>query len=544
METPDHLFQYDVAFSRQLKLFAGSVLVLSAVAVIVTTIHWPLVGDCALMHYICFLSRHGYVPYRTIQDQNLPGSYLPDWIFQSLFGASSLAWRLYDFGLLAAISISMFVIARRSGRFAALWASCLLVLIHARDGMREAGQRDLFAAAILIAGVAAFLWAKRSQRLAPAFLFGFAVGMALTVKPTFLFFCLLPVVDQLLAPDSRALFMQRCAVILAGIACPLLGCILWLASIHSLRNFAYTMEVLAPYHASLGHATWGFLLYNSVSPMLFLVLVWLAIHVLAHMGSMRFQPRSFVDPVLRGTLLYCAFAGWLSYLVQRKAYPYQRDPFLVFLLLLIALDLNALLSRLSGSRAQQWLSALALLWTAIFFAPVSAWKAARYQSSGAAFQAELSGDLQLIDRQDHLGPLSGKVQCLDTVAGCIDTLEHLQIVQASGQIYDEFLFQRPSQAVISDSRSVFAQEIQTNPPLIFVVTASLFPSGPGGYEKLAQWPRFDEWLNQHYAVAVERAPTRGYRSMGRPVVPAGYRLYVRRDVSGGALPARTAAAAN
>jgi hypothetical protein len=506
---------------------------LSALAVVVTTIHWPLAGDSALMHYVGFLSQHGFIPYRTIQDQNLPGSYLPDWILQYFFGASSLAWRFYDFGLLAVISASMFFIARRSGRFAALWASCLLVLIHARDGMREAGERDLFAAALLIAGVSAFLWAKRSKRLAPAFLFGLAAGSALTVKPTLLFFCLLPVVDQLFSPDERTLFLRRCAVVVAGIACPLLGCIVWLASIHSLRNFAYTLEVLAPYHASLGHAAWGFLLYNSISPMLFLVAVWLAVGVLGRLGSTRLQVRSLPDAVVRRTLLYCAFAGWLSYLLQRKAFLYQRDPFLVFFLLLIALDLNGFLTWLSGNRSQQCLSTVALLWTAMVFAPVSAWKVARYQSPDAAFQAELSTDLRLIDRQDHLGSLSGKVQCLDTVAGCIDTLEHLQLVQATGQIYDEFLFQPTSRNVIRDSRSSFAQEIRTNPPLIFIVTASLFPSGPGGYDKLAQWSRFDDWLNQYYVLAVERTPETGYRSMGRPVIPAGYRVYVRRDGGGG-----------
>jgi hypothetical protein len=171
------------------------------------------------------------------------------------------------------------------------------------------------------------------------------------------------------------------------------------------------------------------------------------------------------------------------------------------------------------------------LWSAIIFAPISAWKAAHYQSPDAAFQTQLSSDLHLIDGQDHLGPLSGKVQCLDTVAGCIDTLERLQLVQASGQIYDEYLFQPPSRDVIRDSRSSYSQELRTNPPLLFIVTASLFPSGPRGYEKLAQWPRFDDWLNQHYALAVERTPTTGYRSMGRPVVPDSYRVYVRRDAS-------------
>lgn len=513
-----------------MKVVAGSVLLLSVLAVVVTTMRWPLAGDSALMHYVCFLARHGYVPYRTIQEMNLPGAYVPDWILQCLFGPSSLAWRIYDLALVVAISVSMFFISGRAGRFAALWASCLFMVIHARDGMREAGERDLFASALLIAGVAAFVWARRHQRVGPAFFFGLAAGAALTVKPTFLFFCLLPVVDQLVSPDKRGLFFRRCAVVLAGIACPLLVCILWLARIDSLRDFAYTLRVLAPYHASLGHATWRFLFYNSVSPMFLLLVLWLAIHLLGRLRTME-SDMCRSDAAVRRALLWCAFAGWISYLVQRKAYLYQRDPFLVFVLLLIALDLNAFLSLPSGKRSEEWLSAVALMWTALVFAPVSAWKTAHYRSPDAAFQTQLSGDLGLIDAQDNLGPLSGKVQCLDTISGCIDVLERLQLVQASGQIYDEFLFQASNAEAIRNSRMSFAKEVQANPPLIFLVTASLFPSGPNGYEKLAQWPWFNEWLNQHYVIAIERTPTKGYRSMGRPVVPASYRVYVRRDVS-------------
>lgn len=479
------------------------------------------------MHYVAFLAKNGFVPYRTIQEMNLPGSYLPDWILQSLFGPSSLAWRLYDFGLLAAISFSMFLIARHSGRFAALWASCLLVLIHTRDGMREGGERDLFASALLLAGVAAFLWAKRSNRIWPTFLFGLAAGSALTVKPTFIFFCLIPIADQLHSRDERAVFVRRCAALVTGIACPLLIATLWLAGIHSLLSFGYALEVLAPYHASLGHVTWGFLLYNSVSPMLALLVLWLAIRVLANVRPTEVDESSITGPVVRRTLFYCAVAGWLSYLVQRRAYLYQRDPVLVFLLLLIALDLNAMLS--SRNVVRQWASASALLWTAFVFAPISAWKVAHYQSPDAAFQAQLSADLHQIDTQDHLGSLSGKVQCVDNISGCIDTLEHLQLKQASGQIYDEFLLHSARSEAVRYERTSFVKDLRTNPPLIFIVTAPLFPSGPDDYRKLLQWPEFDKWLDEHYSLALERTPTRGYQSMGRPVIPASYRLYVRRD---------------
>ena len=60
---------------RNLRLMVAVVLVASVGFAAIATLHWPVVGDAPLMHYVAFLIDHGKVPYRDIVDVNLPGTY-------------------------------------------------------------------------------------------------------------------------------------------------------------------------------------------------------------------------------------------------------------------------------------------------------------------------------------------------------------------------------------------------------------------------------------------------------------------------------------
>lgn len=64
------------------------------------------------------------------------------------------------------------------------------------------------------------------------------------------------------------------------------------------------------------------------------------------------------------------------------------------------------------------------------------------------------------------------------------------------------------------------------------MSGTLFPSGPEGYGKLSKWPAFAAWLADRYNLEAERVML-PVRSVGRVVVPAGYRLYVLRPSAGG-----------
>jgi len=138
------IFLYKVLFS--------TVLLSCLVAFVWSSLHWPLVGDAPLFHYIVFLMHHGMVPYRQIVDLNLPGTYAVQDFVIRVFGPGALAWRIYDLSLLALIGLAMMAICGRNHRFAALFAATVFALIHGRDGLIQLGQRDLLMTALLLCG--------------------------------------------------------------------------------------------------------------------------------------------------------------------------------------------------------------------------------------------------------------------------------------------------------------------------------------------------------------------------------------------------------
>jgi hypothetical protein len=534
---------------KRIQQLISAVLLLSVAWFAFRTIHWPLVGDASLMHYVAFLIDHGLAPYRDITDINLPASYLPDWTIIHLFGPFALPWRLYDLSLLAIATAAMAVIARPSGWFPALWAGCLFALIHGRDGLEQVGQRDLTGGVLLLIGTATLLSGARNRRTWPTALFGLCVGLATMIKPTLAPFLLLvlstprnlqdtPVEQQTMDRINRKTAPTLSRRILAastGWLLPVLLCLIWLQTKGSLKAFCQSLTVLAPYHASLGHPHIHPLLRDWFSPILTILLVWLI--VLAINRSQNHPSRPATPPTTekqreRRTLLCAVLLGAFSYLAQFKGYPYHRYPFLLFLLLLIAIDLtNALTpSRTPTNRTQtvQALSSAILLWGGLILGPSSALKASHYNWRNEEFRLTLQADLQSAAHRLNIPSLSGKIQCLDTIAGCINTLYDMQLTQTSGHLYDEFLFHPPGSPAIDATSAAFFQAMQANPPLALVVTDPLFPSGPDHYAKLDQWPEFTLWLNQHYQLDAERHLTQPKQWVGQPIIPPGYRLYTLR----------------
>jgi hypothetical protein len=490
----------------------------------IKTIHWPLTGDASLMRYVGFLMDHGWVPYRDIGDINLPGSYVPDWLVVHFLGTAALPWRLYDLGLLTVIFAGMHLVPRRGVVFVTIWGGCLFALIHGRDGLQQVGQRDLTAAALLLSGVVCLFRGIRSARSWPTIAFGFYVGLATMMKPTFALFLLLILPDIWSNHKIARRAIHRIVMAIIGWLLPVVGCLTWLAANDGLRAFWFSMYVLAPYHASLGHTTWGFLLYNSISPILPIIAVWLVVLMLKPLYSSS-CPDSPISILERRILLFAATLGFTSYLLQRKGFLYHRYPFLVFLLIVIALDLNTILET---SHRVRWLSAVALLWASLVLAPASAMKASHYDWQHQEVQSLMESDLRRVADRVHGGSLSGRVQCLDTISGCISTLNDMQIEQSSGLLYDEFVLHPAGPRAINDTRARFWRAMQNNPPLVFIVSDPLFPSGPDHYAKMTQWPDFLDWLNRNYRLEAERQPSIPVRGVGRFTVPFGYRLYVYR----------------
>ena len=493
----------DLSFSaRGLSRFKAAVLSVFAVCLVAMawgTRGWPLVNDAALMRYTVLMLEHHWMPYRDIIDINLPGSYFVSWLALHTLGPSAMAWRVFDLLLLGATGGCMVWITWPYSRFAGGVAAALFALFHARDGAAQLGQRDLVAALLMLAAVALLVRGRSGKAL----WFGLLLGMAATLKPLALL--ALPLV--LLERRGRAAGWLA----LWGAVVGPLAVVVWLVRMHALEAFRVTVGTLLPLYAAEGNRGFAYQVKWFMTPSLF---------GLAMLGTV-LALRSPDDAHRRTRVFLLAGFGLgvVYYFAQMKGYPYHRYPPLAFLLLFVSLELAVALG--SKTTATRLIAVGGLLFAAVL-APLYTARALRDQWPVEPMRS-LGVDLAKI------GPpiRDGDVQCLDTISGCLTELDDLRVVQKTGMLYDEFLFQSQSletprqAAVVGAMRERFLVELKAGPPRAVILTPWLFPSGPDGYAELRRWPSMEAFLADCYVVQAERMFERG------PTDP-GYRLYVRR----------------
>ena len=521
---------------RALRWGGSSLLATALVLLVAVSWRWPLTNDAILIHYVVLLQQHGLAPYAGVHDINFPGAYLPDWLALRYTGVghrlnADLCWRLYDLALSAVALGAMVVIALPVDWFAGVFAGSLLVLFHGRDGIGQLGQRDYAIAVLLMFSCAAVLVAfRRLARAAPtgppaveartALLFvvaGMALGAATTIKPFGLLFLLLYlgwVVSERGWRNSET--RAGMLLLLSGFAMPIAAALVFLVRHHALISFLYTCRVMLPFHASISSPTLLGLVngtQRSISRLAILALV-LAV----------------VQKSWRNRLARFLFAGFLlgtvCFWMQHKGYPYQRYPYMPFLLLWVALECTATL-RQSGT-ILRLLGTAGILYGVLSAAPACL-RVAMQAHWDELYLAPMEQDLRKVAGSPGIASLDGRVQCIDTISGCISFLYRVHLTQATGTLYDEFLFPPLAASgavppVVAQAQQQFLDELRKNPPEVIIVSPWLFTEGPGKYEKLKRWPAFEQMLGR-YSLLDERSFPRTQNG------PLGFRMYVRRHES-------------
>ena len=465
-----------------------------------------------------------------------------------LFGMGDLAWRLYDFTLMGAAGASYFVITGRMGAplmtassswvgsqdgwLAGLYAACLFILIHGRDGLSQGGQRDLTMAVCLMSRQPSSLSHSAETGRGRRRLWFFS-GVALTIKPTAL---PLTVAQLLLAAyvlrgrdrqgesPYRRWQRQAVAAILGYLVAPGVALVFLLRE-RALAAFFANLHGLVLYYSGLGHRPLGFLLLHSISPLLPLVLLWLAVLALLR------KPMGWE----RAALGFGALFGLVSYLVQARGFPYYRYTLLIFLLPLMAVDFTqASQTQLSDlwrttvhirrNKAAQWLALAALAFGGFFLAPQSAVLIHRYRWWETDFISSLEQNLDALGGQR----LSGHIQCIDSISGCGNVLYRMRLEPANGLLVDFPLFGADDVPFVRQTRERFSAAMLASPPQVLVVTSALYVDGPGEFRKLDRWPAFQSFLAEDYTLETEWSPSRTARWWSREETPASYRIYVLR----------------
>jgi len=474
--------------------------------------HWDLSQDSKLIHYVVFLMRHGYVPYRDIIEINLPGSYLMEWVGMKFFGPGRVGWRCYDLFLTAISAICAGRMARPRGRAAAYGAAALLVIYHLGRGISEAGQRDFEMSGLLMIGIVAFfssLTARRSWRMV---VFGVCCGLAAGIKPFVILVPLMALVALYLKTRREGArivlsptFTSYAGWAIAGGLLPAAALVGFLWSNHLWREFHELVTGIALYHRGIGNEPWS---HRFIS--------WLPWHfapllLVGFYASLRLWPHWEWEEVFIAGL---AVFGIATYFYQGKGWAYHVAMGWSFLLIWIVRMTAGWLQQIDTGK--NWASARGTLVVAVavliavVYTPVSAY---RHQSKEKSiWENTLTADLNDLGGAN----LSGHIQCLDWNAGCIAVLYEQRWLPATGFIYDYFLFPQSPASITELEQKRFLGLMEGAPPKVIVLSDMDWPVFTR-FRKLERWPAFRDWLDANYRLTVERQ-----------INDRAYRIYVSR----------------
>jgi hypothetical protein len=503
------------------RLVRLSIIVLMAATAVyyaVQTIHWQIMVDSSVMHYVDFLIDHGRKPYTQITDNNMPGAYYTEWLAMHLFGYSDVGWRLYDCFLLAALTLGLVLIARPYDWLAGLFAGGLFLAVHAAEGPQYAGEREQVITVLLVLGYAAMFAAVRRQRPWLLLWMGLTGGLATSIKPTFL-----PLTLVLLAMMTVVLRRRKIASppylawSFAGLIAVAAVDLAYLLYFHALEGFLFVLRVVTPTYTALAREPFFHLLSLSLPDYIPFVLL---LTLLAALACWRRPPAWTWE---HWALAVGAAFGLASFMAQGKPFWHHRYTFLALLFLLIGLVLLHALNQRGLPRLLAALAfAYALLWTVQRDMREVLHQTRQMPGGQSPFTLALEADLNGLG-----GPaaLQDKVQCFDLVYGCLSALYHLRIVENTSYTGDLLFFTQQDNPAVEHYRTMYWDEERRDPASVIVLSNEWFQMD-NSFDKVKYWPQFEHFLQQNYTLAIQRR----FAHQGKdPNNPEAYRIYIRNN---------------
>lgn len=146
----------------------------------------PIEWDQAMLHYSAFLiNEKGFILYRDIFENNLPGTFLFHVVLGKTIGYEALPMRLVDFSILAGITLAAWNIISPISKPAAVLAPSLFVGLYLFTGTTVALQRD-YIGILPIAIAVALITRKTLTPLLTSLALGALCAFACGFKPNYI----------------------------------------------------------------------------------------------------------------------------------------------------------------------------------------------------------------------------------------------------------------------------------------------------------------------------------------------------------------------
>jgi len=465
---------------------------------VTASIHWQIEWDTGIMHYVVFLMRHGFSPYRYIIDCNLPAAYFMDSWAMHVFGVGDLGWRLYDFTLLAVMTVSMVVIALPYEWTGGLLAGVVFLLLHGAQVPTQAVQREQVMSTLILAGYAFLFTGLRSRRPILFLPFGLLLGLASSVKPT-----TVPLGVLLLIMAYFPLRKQNISITpylafgLVGAAVAILFNVQFFIQYHDWADFLVTSNHLIRYYAGIGNSRLPELLH-SLLPLKYLFLI--ATGAVLAYGNRATHPWENWE---RGALILGVLFGALSFIAQRKDFPYHLYVFIAFLYLWSAIEFG----KAFRTRTIRHVCGLACLTVGLLVQVALSDMHMAHVETNAMETSALAGDLSRLGGST----LARQVQCFDMVDVCFTVLNRMELIPYSTFVGDYMFFAPRGEQSSVYYRNMMWNDLQERKPKVIVVTNAWFGE-ENSFDKLDQWPQLADELAKAYKLTVTRSfGSRAYR---------------------------------
>ncbi len=156
---------------------------------------WPFSNDQGNLAWVGDVVLSGGMPFRDAWDVKGPGAHLMFAFVEMVFGRNEWGLRLFDLVMMAVCAACLRSIVREyAGRGAMRWSVVLLLLWYASLDHHNTAQPDAWAG-VMITGTVALMVTRTRLSTISGFVSGVLIGYCALIKPTYLLFFALPLLD-------------------------------------------------------------------------------------------------------------------------------------------------------------------------------------------------------------------------------------------------------------------------------------------------------------------------------------------------------------
>ena len=302
-------------------------------------ITWPFSNDQGNLAWVGDVILSGGMPYRDAWDVKGPAAHVMFALVETLFGRNQWGVRVFDFAMLAICAVCLRSIAREyAGAGAIRWSITLFFLWYASLNHHNTAQPDAWAGVMVTGAVALMLTRTRLSPVSGTAA-GALIGVCALIKPTYLLFFGLPLLDGLchVRTEGAGRVVRFWLASAVGLALPIALCIWWFSARGALDDWIAVHVRWIPSSYTQVDAAWlnraqyllAFLTTEQFAPAIPLVVA----------GLYVVRQQSGRDVLMLVAWMLLASVGVL---IQGQFYAYHWHPAFPALALLAGIGLDAL----------------------------------------------------------------------------------------------------------------------------------------------------------------------------------------------------------